>query len=247
MKKIIFGITSLNIGGAEKVLIDIVNELSNEYNITIFTLYGNGELEKKIPANVKHITMYKKSYNEFSKLAKIGISLKLLFLKKLIYNKYIKQDYETEISFLEGPITNLFSVKNTNTKKVAWVHTDISKIFGNGIKAKIKKYINQKIYKQYDKIILVSKDSLEKFKTENPNISDNKLMVLHNYINKDRVIKEACQPINNFPKDTINFVTVARLVQAKAIDRLINIHSKLIQAGFKHNFYVIGNGELKEK
>ena len=38
MKKLLFGITSLGLGGAERVLVDIANELSNKYNITIFTI-----------------------------------------------------------------------------------------------------------------------------------------------------------------------------------------------------------------
>lgn len=41
MKKILFGITSLTIGGAERVLVDIANELSSKYEINIFTLYAN--------------------------------------------------------------------------------------------------------------------------------------------------------------------------------------------------------------
>ena len=44
MKKIVFGITSLTLGGAERVLVDIVNRLKDEYDITIFTLYGKGIL-----------------------------------------------------------------------------------------------------------------------------------------------------------------------------------------------------------
>lgn len=40
MKKILFGITGLTIGGAERVLIDIANELSNDYEINILTIYG---------------------------------------------------------------------------------------------------------------------------------------------------------------------------------------------------------------
>jgi len=39
MKKILFGITNLSIGGAERVLVDIVNEISSNYEIDIFTLY----------------------------------------------------------------------------------------------------------------------------------------------------------------------------------------------------------------
>ena len=37
-KKILFGITSLKLGGAERVLVDIVNNLCDKYDITIFTL-----------------------------------------------------------------------------------------------------------------------------------------------------------------------------------------------------------------
>ena len=41
MKKILFGITNLSIGGAERVLVDIVNEISINYQIDIFTIYAD--------------------------------------------------------------------------------------------------------------------------------------------------------------------------------------------------------------
>ena len=163
MKKIIFGITDLSLGGAERVLVDLTNELSNKYDITIFTLYPNGNLEKELNKNIKLINYYKKPFEKYNCLYKKLISLQILFFKKYIYKKYIKNKYDVEIAFLEGPITNLFSVKNKNVKKIAWVHTDIDKIFGNNLKAKIKKINNKKIYKNYQKIIFVSKYALEKF------------------------------------------------------------------------------------
>lgn len=247
MKKIIFGITSLTFGGAEKVLIDIVNELKTEYRITIFTLYGKGELEKFLPDNVEIKRLYEKSYMEMSKLKQIWISIYLLLFKKHIYNKYIKENYNTEVAFLEGPITTLFAVKNAKAKKIAWVHTDISKIFGNTIKAKLKKYINRNVYKKYDKIVLVSKDAKEKFKKENPKIQDAKMEVIHNYINKENVIKRAEEETKlPFKEEEINFILVARLVEAKAIDRLIKIHSKLIKNKYAHHIYVVGDGPLRK-
>ena len=45
--KIVFGITSLKLGGAERVLVDIANELCNKFDVTIFTIYSNGEFEKE--------------------------------------------------------------------------------------------------------------------------------------------------------------------------------------------------------
>ena len=40
MKKILFGITKLSVGGAERVLVDIANEISSTYEIDIFTIYA---------------------------------------------------------------------------------------------------------------------------------------------------------------------------------------------------------------
>ena len=48
MKKIIFGITGLTLGGAERVLVDVANKLIAKYDVTIFTIYAGGELEKEL-------------------------------------------------------------------------------------------------------------------------------------------------------------------------------------------------------
>ena len=59
MKKIVFGITSLGIGGAERVLVDLVNKLQEEYEITIFTLYKGGAFEKELnPSMPKDLLIY---------------------------------------------------------------------------------------------------------------------------------------------------------------------------------------------
>ena len=145
MKKIIFGITSLTLGGAEKVLVDLANKLSENYDITILTIYAKGEFEKKLNSNVKLKTIFDFQFNELSNLKKKITALKILFFKKYYYKKYIKRDYDIEIAFLEGPITRLFSVKNKNTRKIAWIHNDISKVYGKGFKAKLKMAIDKKI------------------------------------------------------------------------------------------------------
>ena len=245
MKKVLFGITSLGFGGAERVLVDITNRLSNEYEITIFTIYSNGEMEKQLNKNVNLKSLINKKYEDLSKLEKIIIPIKIMLFKNNIYKKRIKQDYNVEIAFLEGPITRLFSIKNNNAKKIAWIHNDISKVFGSGIKAKIKKKIDKKIYKSYNKLIFVSNDNKAKFE-EIYNISNEK-QVIYNYINIENVIKKANEKTEiNFEKNTVNILTVSRLVHQKAIDRLINVHAELISKGLKHKIYIIGDGPEKE-
>ena len=142
IKKILFGITSLTLGGAERVLVDISNKLSEKYDITIFSIYDNGELKNDLNKNVKFKALYNCRYDELTKLQKMWIPIKILLFSKIIYNKKIKQNYDTEIAFLEGPITRLFSTKNKDVHKIAWIHNDIEKVFGNDLKSKIKKYID---------------------------------------------------------------------------------------------------------
>ena len=196
--------------------------------------------------------MIKDMMNFGSKEKKL-IPLKILLNKKKIYKNYIKGDYDIEIAFLEGPITRLFSVKNNKVRKIAWIHNDISLVFGRGIKAKIKKKIDKKIYSKYETTIFVSRDNMKKFRTvykelRNEYLEPVKKEIIYNYIDRDEVKKKSEEKIEEiFDKEKLNFVTVARLVPQKAIDRLIRVHSKLIKNGYKHNFYLIGDGPEKEK
>ena len=249
MKKLLFGITGLTLGGAERVLVDLANRLCDKYDITIFTIYAKGELEKQLSPKVKLKSLYDVRYDELSKKQKVLIPLKLYFNKKRVYKKKIKGDYDTEIAFLEGPVTRLFSVKNKNTRKIAWIHNDISLVFGTGIKAKIKKEADRKIYSKYDTLVFVSRDNMKKFRevykdtVRNEYLEPVKKEVIYNYIDSEKVIEKAGEkPEIIFDKSKLNFVTVARLVPQKAIDRLIRIHSKLIENNLEHNFYVIGEG-----
>ena len=106
--------------------------------------------------------------------------------------------------------------------------------------------MDKKIYSKYDKLIFVSDDNLKKFEEVYKNNVEKQ--VIYNYLNKDMVIEKSNEkPDVKFNENNINFVTVARLVQQKALDRLISVHSKLIKEGYKHNFYIIGDGPEKDK
>lgn len=249
-KKILFGITSLGLGGAERVLVDISNKLCEKYDITIFSIYDKGELKKELNKNIKFKSLYDCRYDELSKIQKMWIPIKILLFSKFIYNKKIKQDYDVEISFLEGPITRLFAAKNNKTKKIAWIHNDIKRVFGSGIKSKLKRNIDKKIYTKYNDLVFVSNDNMEKFQEIYNDINTENMHVIYNYIDSELVIKKSKDYINfgnHFGQsDEKIFITVCRLVKQKALDRLIKIHSKLIKNGYKHKFYIIGDGPEKE-
>lgn len=206
----------------------------------------NGEFKGLLNKNIKVKSLYPKAFDEYNTIQKKIISFKLLALKKHIYRKYIENNYDVEVAFLEGPITNLLSVKNTKTSKIAWIHNDINLVFGKTLKSKIKKIYNKKIYSKYQRLVFVSKHNLQKFEEcYKLNVPKE---VVHNYLNKQNVIEKAKESVQNFQNEnTINFLTVARLVNQKAIGRLISVHEKLIKNGYNHKFYVVGDGPLRNE
>ena len=256
MEKIIFGITGLTLGGAERVLVDISNRLVDKYDITIFTIYANGVLENELDKKIHLKSLYNFSYSSLKGIKKKIIPLKVLIGKRKIFRENIDNDnYKAQIAFLEGAITRIFSVKSKSkneTKKIAWIHNDISKVFGRGPKSKIKRIIDRNTYEKYNTLVFVSIDNLDKFNR----VYDDMLLphetVVNNYINSSRILDLSTKEINDqdtelFKDKTLKIVQVSRLVEQKAIDRLIKVHSKLIKEGVKHNIYIIGDGPLKEK
>ena len=249
MKKIVFGITSLTLGGAERVLVDIVNRLKDEYDITIFTLYGKGIFEKELDEKIKLVNLYDFSYNEMNNTKKRIIPLKVLTCGKSIYKKYIEGKYDIQVAFLEGPITRIFQY-GKDVKKIVWIHNDISKVFGNSFKAKIKLKMDKSIYKKYDKLVFVSKDNKNEFnKLFKISGIERQEEVIYNYIDKNKVVEKSKKEVGQeyIDKNLPSIITVARLVPQKAIDRLINVHKRLIDEKIYHNIYVIGDGPEREK
>ena len=238
-KSIVFGITKLDIGGAERVLVDIINNISDKFNITVFTIYSGGILEKELNNNVQIVSLYQNQNRV--------LPLYILLNSRKIYNKFIKNNFDIEVAFLEGPITRIFRFKNKKSvRKIAWVHNDITKVFGNNIKAKIKKKLDKSVYKNYDEIVFVSNENKNSFKNLYGNIG--KQIVIYNYLDKNRIIEKSKENKEILKKEeTPIFVTVARLTKQKGIDRLIKVHKRIIDDGIKHKIYVIGDGVEKDK
>ena len=239
MKKLLFGITNLGIGGAERVLVDLVNNLSSYYDIEIFTIYNGGIFEKELNSNIKISSLLDKSFEELNIFKRKMISLKLFlgFYKNKINDKL--EDKDTIIAFLEGPITKIFS--NVKKYKVAWIHTDLTKHYS---KNKLKEY--KKNYMNYDKIIFPSNFIKEKFDKEFKNIFLKKELVIENYINEERILNKTKEFID-FKYKSPNFLVIGRFVKAKGYERLLSVHEKLITEGLIHYIYVIGEGPLKNE
>lgn len=247
-KKVLFGITCLKLGGAERVLVDMVNNLCDKYDITIFTLYNNGEFEKELNKKIKLVSMFNKTYDELSTLEKRLLSLKLVnpLARKKIYNYYMRDKYDVEICFLEGPLAWLMSIPS-KARKIAWVHNDIRDVFGEGKNAERKKKLSGKCYQSYETLVFVSKDNLEKFKLQYPD-AKNKMQVIYNYLDMNLVLEKAKkEEVKDMKDDLVSFVQVSRAVPQKGLFRLIDVHEKLIKDKLLHRIYIIGDGPDLDK
>ena len=95
MKKILFFINTLHGGGAEKVLVDLVNNMDPEkYLNTVQTLIDKGVHKNALKDHVQY-----KSILKNAKLSKWVIKL---MPAKLVYNLVVKDNYDYEVAFLEG-------------------------------------------------------------------------------------------------------------------------------------------------
>ena len=72
MKKILFLIHDLGQGGAEKVLVNLVNHLDRtKFDISVVTLFGGGVNEQFLSTDIHYETVFPKEIPANSKLMKL--------------------------------------------------------------------------------------------------------------------------------------------------------------------------------
>ena len=243
MKKLLFIMPDLGGGGAEKVLIDIINYLDkSKFDITIFLIKKEGVYLEKVPEHINVI------YGSSSINNKVLNYLYFRFIKYFpsIYRKIkIKQKYDVEIGFIEGLSTKLVSYSNNEkSRKIAWVHTDLES--NNWSKKLFRRNEENLCYKRMEKVVFVSQDAKEKFNNI-MDIDKTKLKVIYNPLDEQKIIRLSNEKlIDKKNNNYISIISVGRLVEAKGFERLINIHKKIIDEGIKHNLTILGSGVLKK-
>lgn len=235
MKKVLFLIHNLGFGGAEKVLVNLANNLDKtKYDVTIQTLFDVGPNKQFINEDVHYIGGLKRMFRG-------NVTLMKLFSPKMLCKAIIKDEYDIVVSFLEGPCARILS--EYNSKKAAWIHVEykdksvVYESFRSFEEA-------ESCYNKFNKIICVAetvKDSFLSF--VNLNIP---CEVLYN-VNETKAIIEKGQEkqeLIDCDFDGFNIVSVGRLsIGHKGFDRLISIHKKLLDEGVKNRLYIIGEGD----
>ena len=119
MIKILFLIPNLGHGGAEKVLVNLVNHMNkNKFDITVMTLYDGGVNKKFLSKDIKYRSCFKRTIKGGSQVLKLAAPA-------FLYSKFIKDHYDIVVSYLEGQTARIVSGCNDNgTKLVSWIHVE---------------------------------------------------------------------------------------------------------------------------
>lgn len=240
--RILFFIEALSykgfIGGAEKVLITLANNMDqNKFDITVQTIYPD-ENSKLLNSNIKYKYCYSKKNNIIDLIKRFEEA------SELFYKKHIKDDYDIEVAFLEYESTKIISTStNKKAQKIAWVHCD----FNVAVRKK-ETFINKtkKQYNKFDKVICVSEQVKQSF----DELFNNEFVsvVLHNVIDDNEIktkSKESLPKIVN--KDKFAICTVANFTKAKNIGRLLKACYRLHSENINFNLWLVGDGNLRKE
>lgn len=243
MKKILFMIPTLKGGGAEKILIDLLQRFDlNEWSIDLLVLFKNGVYRDQIPANV---TIHQSPISQF----RGNIHAMKVATPQQLYRLLVKADYDIVVSFLEGPTTRIAAgCLNSKTRLINWVHSEFHELSELGASYRSIKELRQ-TYQRFDQTVFVSQTARQAL-LNLINLPIEKTRVLYNPLDMKQVLQHAVveKKIQTTNKQPIKLITIGRLSYQKGYDRLLPIIAKLIhEDGLKMTLDILGVGEDLKK
>lgn len=266
-KKLLFVIDSLNIGGAEKSIVSLLNLIDySKYEIDFLLFKKDGDLRKYVPNQVNILPI--PEYFQYISNEKIPVNKSILYfyyrIKTTVHlriNEYknhvlhseqvvfrslekiiapAQKKYDVAIAYSQGMPTYFVANKVYASKKMAWINTDY-------VHTLYDKELDYESYKKINKIITVSRntqDSVSKIRKE----YKDKVDLLFDIVDPDMINQMANEhEVNEFDQSFINIVTVGRLVTAKGYSNAIETARLLKQSGYKFKWFGIGEGPERKK
>lgn len=265
MKKILFVINHMNMGGIQKALVELLKNIDGKYDIYLLPIRSDGVLMNDIPSSV-HIL---KASNillatELSKEEARQLSLSAYWtrifaalwsklvnrrLPAYLITKYIQKslgNFDIAISYTQ-PIgcKKLFNLSNEVVlnscraqKKISFIHCDYANYGGNDA-------VNREIYKKMDMIAAVSESVGKRLMEQIPEVSC-KVVTVRNCCDCNHIISLANEG-TVFYKEKYPIVTIARLSEEKGLARCVSMIVEMKSEGFDVRWHIIGSGPEEEK
>lgn len=261
MKKILFVLRSARSGGSVTSMLNLLSLLKEKgYVIDLFLFERDGcfleraeQVANVLPEeSIISSIMYTK--NKLKKKGIKGLIIRTIFVfchiifgveKTYEYfyrlsSKKLSNKYDLVVAYQESETTDYVQYIKAK-KKIAWVHNDFSRFTIGKTKEKM-----QNIYNQFNEVICVSmaaKNSmLENLKLQSTNVH-----LIYNTILKDYIIDKSKENVEFLLRRSFTFISMGRFVLQKGFDRAVSVAYKMKKEKINFIWYIIGEGENKEK
>lgn len=271
-RRIFIAIQYLEIGGAERSLIGLLNAIDpDKYDVDLFVYRHTGEFMSLIPPHVHLLP-------EHPKYASLSIPLKETLQKGFLdiaagrlYAKYKDHKFLANLKETGKDSIAVFQyVATATTPFLPSLHQygeyDLAisfliphNIVRDKVKAKQKwAWIHTDyasvvmdteeelpVWNAYDRIISISENVTEGFLSRFPALKS-KIMQVENILSESFVraeaAKEICHPLWEKDANTITLCSVGRFSYPKAFDRAVYICKKLVDKGLPVKWFIVGYG-----
>ena len=245
MKKILFVLQSLRMGGAERLQVTIANKLARAgYDVTILIwkpLYVyRDDLDKRVhliyKAPDEHLGnkipyIRHKFYDDYM--------WQLRASPRQLYRYYVgHKKYDVEVAFFHSIALDIVAGStNRKAKKIAWIHHDVEK---RGIERDIQK--TKELFYRIHNIVCVSnatRDSFLRVFGDTGNIK-----VIYNMLPIEEIRAKAEEPVKQtIRRSGLHIVMVGRFHAPKGYKRLIETVVTLHREGKDLSLSLIGKGD----
>lgn len=254
MKRILFVLPSLGVGGMERALITIANQLTDHgYEVTVCILDDITDLSDELDKRVRLLHKPYKSHLGQKipyirhKLYDDGMWEKRATPRQL-YEYYIGDErFDVEIAFFKGRAVKIISGStNRNAAHLAWVHNDYRKVGGYQSCFKNMRQVYE-AYTRFDRVVCVSQQAREGF-IEAVGDTGNTVTV-YNMLPVSRIKTLSDEKAElDIRRGRLHLVIIARLLdEAKGQLRLVNAVSRLHDEGYDISLAIVGGGADEQR
>lgn len=263
MKKILVVMSTLYNGGAERSLVNFLNELpQDKYEIDLLLFKREGMFMKQLPSYVKVLDTPKELKQLYGSVKKAGalMPVKVIgtaaataltknsrekrgFRWKYFYGQRIpqmKEKYDLAIAYISGEILYFVDEKVNADEKIVWIHNDY-------VSAMHPKKYDYSHLKNMSKIVSISDSCVDILKQVFPEFAD-KVYCLPN-LTSSTVLQKRAEEFypQEYDKNGINILSIGRLHDQKGFDMAIKAAKIMKEQKKVFKWFVIGTGELKEE
>lgn len=242
-KKILFLAPSLAIGGAERVLVNLIKALDYErYDVTLCLFANYGVYFNEIPRQV-HLTHLFSNVFLSRALTWVETKFHIRHFINIVAKHKIKGHYDVGICFSDGLLTNtLVATRCRFDKLVTWVHScyrsqsDLRAYYSD------KRHVDNLIQHRYnfiDQVVCVSTQSLNEFNELFH--CEHKSGVIYNLFDSSTILQKA-KEISFEHHNIVRVVSIGRLVGVKKIQRLLQAKKILQEQGIEFALDIVGDG-----